>query len=380
MAETSSLDPDSLDELIGAIYDCVIDSTRWHDTLDRIRQRYRFYNAILGVNDGRTNESVLHVAVEIPNEMVPVIHAYGLQVLELWGGWEQISRVPLEEPIVHSQLMGRRNWNDNLYYRHFMAPQGIDDAVAIVLARDARTVANLAFGRHLSAPPLTEAEIDELRILAPHLRRAVVISRVLETSTATATTFAETLDASPAGVVLVDRKRHVVHANRVASAMLAAGDPIQSAGGGELQLVSEVVHGALQRAIETAGDATAGSKGMGVPARRLDGSPLVLQVMPLERRSGANTPLSAVAAVFVADSASGPATSAEILSVLFDLTPAEARIFALVVSGQSFTEIGTELSISSATAKTHLARIYQKTHQSSRAGLVRLAQDVAPSV
>lgn len=377
MAETSPLDPRGLEELIGAIYDCVIDPSRWHETIDHIRQRYHFYNAILGVNDAGNNETVMHVAVRIPDEMVPVIQAYGPHVLDLWGGWERVSAAPLEEPIINSQLMGRRYRDDNPYYQHFMVPQGIDDAVAIVLARDARTVANLAFGRHLSAPPLTEAEVDELRILAPHVRRAVVISRMLEVSRATAATFADTLDATRAGVVLVDRGRRIVHINRAASAMLTAGDPIRSAGG-ELALVAEVVSGALQRAIETAGDATAGSGGMGVPARRLDGSPLAVQVMPLERRRGANTPLSAVAAVFVADAASGPATSAEILSVLFDLTPAEARIFALIVTGQSLDEIGAQLSISPETAKTHLARIFQKTGKNDRAGLVRLAQDVAP--
>ena len=102
-----------------------------------------------------------------------------------------------------------------------------------------------------------------------------------------------------------------------------------------------------------------------------------VQVMPLEHRRGANTPIAAVAAILIADAATGPATSAEILGALFDLTPAEARIFTLIAGGVTLGEIGAQLGISSTTAKTHLARIYHKTGQNSRAGLVRLAQDVA---
>lgn len=365
----------SLDELIGAIYDCVIDPSRWADTLERIRRRYHFHNATLAVHSAVSNEVVTHVVIGVPDAYLPMLDGYGLDVIKMWGGWERIVATPLEEPLVQSRALGQRDWNDNAYYREFTSPQGISDAMAIALARDATTVASVAFGRHHAAPVLTDAELDELRILAPHLRRAVVISRLLETSMAAAASFADALDAAPSGVVLVDRRRHVVHANGAAAAMLAAADPIRATP--QLELASEVVSGAFARAIETAGEAEQGGRGRGVPARRLNGEPLTVQVMPLERQHGANTPLPAVAAVFIAE-AGAPPTSAEILAVLFDLTPAESRIFTLIVNGGQIPDIAAQLSISPATAKTHLSRIYHKTGQKSRAGLVRLAQDLAP--
>ena len=103
-------------------------------------------------------------------------------------------------------------------------------------------------------------------------------------------------------------------------------------------------------------------------------------MLPLERLHRSVTPGEAIAAVFVSDAPGGPATSGEILSALFDLTPAEARIFSLVVEGRELAEIGTQLSISPATAKTHLAHIYAKTGRNSRADLVRLAHELAPPV
>lgn len=365
-----------LDDLIGAIYDCVIDPSRWHDTLDAIRRRYGFFNAMLSVVGTFSNDTVLSVSVNVPHDMLAIASALGEHIGELWGGWAQIAAAPLEEPLLNSEVTTRETWAGNPYFEGFVAPQGLDDAVAIVLARDSHTVATLAFGRHMSAPPLTEAEFDELRILAPHLRRAIAIGRMLETSASLAHSFAQALDASSAGVVLVDRRRRVVHANKVGRAMLEAGDPIHD-NGGQIKLPGEVVPGAFLKAIDKAGETFASGKGAGIPARRRDGTPLTVQVFPLEHRVGSNTPRHAVAAVLIADSASGPPTSAEVLSLLFDLTPAETRVFLLIVEGLDLPEIAAQLSISRATAKTHLGRIYTKTGKNNRVDLARLAQAIA---
>jgi DNA-binding CsgD family transcriptional regulator len=58
--------------------------------------------------------------------------------------------------------------------------------------------------------------------------------------------------------------------------------------------------------------------------------------------------------------------------LLFDLTPAEAKIAALLAEGQSIITITDELSISESTAKTHLRRIFEKTGTSRQAELVSL--------
>lgn len=365
-----------LDDLIGAIYDCVIDPSLWRDTVDRIRRRYGFHNAVLGVTGASTNKVILNIAVNIPDAMLSILVGYGPDLVEVWGGWERLAATPLEEPRLNSELRPP-DWADNPYFRDFAVPQGIVDAVAIVLEGDQRTIANIAFGIHHSTPPVTEAVLDELRILAPHLRRAVAIGRLLEDTIGAAASFADALDAAAAGVVLVDGAQRVVHANRAASDMLSAGDPIRVAGG-RLELATELAPGAFRRAVETAGEASSGSKGIGVPARRLNGDPLTVQAMPLERRRGSNTPSAAVAAVFISEATRGPANSPDILAALFDLTPAESRIFTLVAAGGELAEIAEQLSISPWTVKTHLRRIYHKTGRKSRAGLVRLARDIAP--
>ena len=63
----------------------------------------------------------------------------------------------------------------------------------------------------------------------------------------------------------------------------------------------------------------------------------------------------------------------EVRSRLTTLTPREAEVFALVVTGMLNKQIGHELGIAEKTVKVHRARVMDKMRASSLAELVRLA-------
>lgn len=372
------VDP-ALVELIGRIYDCVIDPRRWYDTLDRLRLHFGFHNAGLAVNGLPNGDNLLLVAVNFPAGMAEMAETYSEHIFELWGGPARVMRAALEEPLLQSHASDPGNWSQNAYFRAFAIPQGLVDSIGLPLVRDTTTIATLGLGVHSDARPPSEVVFEGLRFIAPHLRRAVVIGRMLRVSAAATQSFAAALDAAAAGVVLVDGELRIVHANAAAQAMLAMGDPVRDSGG-VLELPGEMARGALGAAVASAraGDAALGRQGIGIPARRRDGRPLTLQVMPLGGRRGGDADASAVAAVFIADSAHGAPPAAGLLSVLFDLTPAEARIFELVAAGRTTAEIADELTIATSTIKSHLERVFLKTGRNTRAGLVRLAAEVSP--
>jgi RNA polymerase sigma factor (sigma-70 family) len=64
---------------------------------------------------------------------------------------------------------------------------------------------------------------------------------------------------------------------------------------------------------------------------------------------------------------------AEVRSCITALTPREAEVFALVVTGLLNKQIGSELGITEKTVKVHRARVMEKMRASSLAQLVRLA-------
>ena len=368
----------SLNDIIGAIYDAVIDPTGWNAVINEIRERYNFQIAMLSVIQLATGAPLIYASSNVPEEYERSVDLYGEEVVELWGGPERMASLMLEEPILTTDVVDHATWPGNWFYREWAAPQGLEEQVVIALSWDQTAIANLALGRHYSKLPVTEDEMAALRIIAPHLRRAVLISNLLNGATSRADTFEAALSAMASGAVIVDHDMGILHANAVARRMLDASDPIEDAAG-RLRLPVELVPGQLEAAVRAAAETESemGRRGMGIPTRRRDGVPLVIHVMPLEHRSErSGVSLSAVAAVFVSETGARSPLPIDAVSMLFDLTPAEARVFELIAIGRSITQIAEELFVAQTTVKTHLASLYSKTDRHRRADLVRLASEL----
>ena len=360
--------------IIGLIYDAVIDPAGWEAALETIRVRHGWFNGSMSVLGLPAGENIVRVALNLPDDFPEVAQRHVSEIVEIWGGAERIAQLPLEEPIIQSNVTDPATWVDKAYYRDWARPQGLRNQVAIALARDPTAIANVSFGIHDSTVVRPQM-IEELRILAPHLRRAATIARILENGRTRAATFEAALDATKAGAILVRDNMEIVHANASADAMLGRGDPIRSLRG-RLRLSGELVPGHLDAAVEAAGAGAAaiGRRGIGIPARRDDGSPLVTHVMPLEARHGGK--LDADAVVFVADSGGAEPLPSQSLELLFGLTPAEARAFELVVTGQSSRAMAAAMGVADSTLRTHLLRVFDKTGRHSRAALVQLAREL----
>jgi DNA-binding NarL/FixJ family response regulator len=373
---TSGDDADLI-AMIGAIYDAVIEPDRWRDALDMVRRAFAFENSMLGIVALPRGQTVVQVMANVPAEFARGATEYNDAVLELWGGAARIAMVPLEEPVVQSRMTDPASWKGNAYFEEWGRPQGLVDAVAMALANDSSMVANVAFGKHGRARPVTDKDLEGLRTLAPHIRRAVTISRILDVSASAAITFEAALDAARSGVVLVDADMNVLHANEAAEAMLKSGDPIRSVGR-KLALREELVPGQLQAAVLAASEdeAELRRRGIGIPARLRTGAPLAVHVMPLKRRSlrGGMT-MAATAAVFVADAAKPIDMLGDAMRLLYELTPAEQRVFELLVAGRATHEIAQVLGVLPGTVRTQIQRVFEKTDRHTRADLARLSRE-----
>jgi len=61
-----------------------------------------------------------------------------------------------------------------------------------------------------------------------------------------------------------------------------------------------------------------------------------------------------------------------LLSTTFDLTPAEARLAAMIVNGRSTEECARELNVKMSTVRSQLLSVFAKTGATGQADLVRL--------
>jgi DNA-binding CsgD family transcriptional regulator len=334
-----------------------------------------FYNSALEVYDVPSATRRLTLATGIAPEWQAKGRDYDADIIAMWGGPARISEYPLDEPIVLSEVAGEVRFASR-YYREWKQPQGLIDTVAVAFARDAAILGTVAFGRHVSAGPVVDEQLEVLRLLAPHFRRAVSISQLLDLQRLGIETFSVTLDALSSAVIFVDIQMRVVYANATAERTLRAQDLLATSRS-VLRLTDETANARLTAAVAVAAtqEAELGRRGIGVPARSLAGDPAVLHVLPLGRGgTRAGLVRQAVAALFIAPAQQSGAVPGDALAALYDLTPAETRIMELLADGCSTAEIGQRLGIAGATIKTHLLRLFAKTQCNRQLDLVNLVR------
>lgn len=370
---------EALSDLIGQIYDCALDPARWEPVVARVQELMRCMNAVLAVQAIPSGRILLKATSGIDPALLAHLEDYGADVIDQWGGLEAMARHSLEDPAVLSWLRPRELWQGNRYYAEWAKPQGIVDVIGVLLARDPTAYGSVGFGRHVDAGPVTEDEIDTLRLIVPHFQRAVSISRMLDIKAIAVQSFEAALDAVPSGITLVDDDLRIIYANRAAQNMLSAAKPIAS-NGGKLLVPSAVSHSALARAVSQASldEALIGRRGFGIPVRTSLGDAAVLHVLPLRHgalRPGLNP--AAAAAVFVAPATMPHPAPQQALAALFDLTPTEAKVLATIGAGKTVAAAAAAMGVGQGTVRTHLLRIFEKTGTNRQAELVKLTASLA---
>lgn len=169
-----------------------------------------------------------------------------------------------------------------------------------------------------------------MRLIAPHLRRAVLIGRMFEFKAAEVATFADALDGLGTGMYLVDAGGRLIHANAAGNALLDAGDILSSAGG-RLVARDAQVDRALSDVFAAAGqgDAALGIKGIAVPLTGKHGERYVAHALPLTSgaRRRAGVVYTATMALFVRKAALSVASAPEAIGSAFRLSAAALSPF-----------------------------------------------------
>ena len=371
-----------LSTLIGMIYDAAIDPLCWPTAMEAIRIELDGHNATLDLLQLPSGDVINSACCNVPAEYAHLIQDAGADVVEQWGGSATLAGLPMDQPAVLSDVNPAFDprTSTNGYFVAFAKPQQIIDVIVIPLARDPRAVGGLSFGRHESKGPIGARELAVARLLLPHLQRAATINRMLDEARGARRSFEATLDALSVPVMLVEQDAHVVYANLAARDLLPRRDPIRLTDG-KLDAFAVGPSNALAAAIRCAakGEWAIGRRGLGIPLRGGDGASAALHVLPLRPgRRGGET--GAIAAVFVASADTPFIAPTDVVAALFDLTPAEARVFQYLVTKHTLARSAAELGIKRSTAKTHLQSVYQKIGVRSQTDLIHVAASLTVPV
>ena len=189
------------------------------------------------------------------------------------------------------------------------------------------------------------------------------------------------LDRLPVGVLLVDGSGHVVWMNASARTRIAAGDEL-TLRRGRLTARWHADTDAIQRLIERA--IAAGGSGvlpdpevLSLSRSSAGPSRLVIVGRAVQRLGPPPSRGAAQAVIFLSDAQHQLHASRQRLRGLFDLTPAESELLALLAEGCSVRAAAERLAITHESARTYLKHVLHKTGTRRQAELVRLALSVA---
>ncbi|WP_198372329.1 hypothetical protein, partial [Roseomonas rosulenta] len=262
--------PATLSDLIGSIYDCALDTDLWPVAMERVCRSFDFVASQLYVVDFDTGaHSFARGWGEPPEATAELRERYGEESAAMQRA--VLVRSDDDVPFV-MRSDAPPGFLDSRFYRAWALPLGYCDMVSTVVLRDGWRVGQWGVARHVDVGPAGAREIEAMRLLAPHARRAVTIADLLETRAVVAEALADTLDRLSLGIGILGAGGRILHANAAARAMMAQGRPIRSEGG-RLAAGRPEETAALRAAIDMAGrdEAQLGATGLGLPLRAADG-------------------------------------------------------------------------------------------------------------
>ncbi len=367
------MEPDAtLLQLIGGIYDAALNPDSWNVILPRI-------GAFVGASAGglfaqdsvRRSGNVFYEFGTDPDFHKVYLEKY-ITMDPMFGTYFVLD---VGEVFSTSTVMSHAEFLQSRFYKECIRPQGWIDNIVVYLDRAPEGHAGFALFRHEREGLADEPARERLRLLVPHLRRAVLIAKLIEFKTAQAAALADALDGLSASMVFVDSSGRVTHANASGQALIADGDVLR-APLGRLTASDPDVNRALRDTFQAAasGDAAIGVRGVAVPLVARDGERYVAHVLPLSSgaRRSAGVSYAAAAVLFVQKAALATRSPPEAIAKTYRLTAMEVRVLLTIVEVGGVPEVAETLGIGESTVKTHLKRLYEKTGAHRQADLVKL--------
>jgi DNA-binding CsgD family transcriptional regulator/PAS domain-containing protein len=365
--------PDSavLSHLLGSLYAAAADPTGWDKFLQQLARRCNAQSAALVMHDKRWGLHTLARNWEVDPEGTRLYQEhYG--AVDVWA--ERAAGIPMQKWTGTSeQLCPATKFSHSEYYNDFLRPLSIEHAAFSLLERTSNREAIVGIYRSPRQKEFQASELDLLRFLAPHIRRAFSLHLHIADLKGRSGGMEAALDAIRMGVMLLDARGEILAMNRSATSITAQGNGLIVTREG-LRAESRFESARLVKAIR---EAVTTSEGKGLNAAgsilvsRRKGASLQVLITP-SGDSPIDVARRVCAIIFINDPEQRVRTPNNILRALFGLTPAECRVAFLIGDGRSPREVAQMLGISMNTLKSHTASVYAKTSTSRQSQLVRL--------
>jgi DNA-binding CsgD family transcriptional regulator len=297
----------------------------------------------------------------------------------LHSGWlsARNARVPRElnafrqgQAIVTEQMIFSPWELDHLPFNaEFATPNNCRSFATMTLAGEGPSSLRLGVQRFIGSEPFSASEIETMRSLLPHMRRAGDLT--IRLAAAPAEKLIDALPTFHCGAILLDWRGRVLRMNAKAEATMGHGIGVRA---GMLTAAARDCDRALQKLIGsviTRGPLYQAEPIGAVTIGRPGARPFVVHGAPLAR-SAQDLFQQARAVLMIIDPETQLSPQESVLRQAFGLTRAEASVAVALSSGRGVDEIARMRGVSIGTLRNQLKIILAKTDTRRQAGLVAL--------
>jgi DNA-binding CsgD family transcriptional regulator len=228
-------------------------------------------------------------------------------------------------------------------------------------------IVTFVFQQRLKDGAFKQGAVNRLNGLRPHLARASLVAARLRMERAE--TMVSALSSMNLPAAVMTGSGRVLATNGLLDRMPEVFRPLARGG---LEISNTSANKLFQ---QTLVEYQNGHITRSIPVPAKDGqSALVVHLLPLYRAAQNIFSGADILVVATSVSSSRLVPSPAILTTLFDLTPAEARLAGLLSAGRSLKDAAAECHLTIKSARTYLERIFRKTGITQQSQLVALLQ------
>lgn len=368
------LTPEDLSALIGLVYDSAFEEVQWKSLIDRIAALFPGVGSVVYGIEGEMllpEYTTSHRDIQVFTE--PVRMDFGL--LDGKSAREVLASLPNGFLSRTRKFIAEEDYLKSGIYRNVLKPLGFRHAIHLKL--DGRGTRNGVIGFALPDDAAREARLhdplfDLLKLLSPHVVRAMHLARALALAKQATAVFSGFLDGIILPMLVTDAGGKYLFGNAAGRRVLDRGAPLGLGRDGRLTLEDAGDRAALLRKI---GDV---DRDMVPGGLRIwcEPEPMLLSITPfrasMREASAIDRHLLSeerLFAVFIGQT-ERDAISTTLLEDVFDLTAREAEVCKALMLGASAAEIAEGAERSLKTVRNQIQIIYEKVGVSSNVALM----------
>lgn len=367
------MNDDKLDQLIAALYEAVLDPSKWREAV-----------GLCGLYAGGVDAHMTTIGKQ-RNAAISTIMAGTMFPLQIPVDYEQYY-VQIDPHVNILKSSPIHHWNcchhtstpnfvdRSEFFQDFLIPRGLRYGLFAVVDEDDKNITTFVSLRPLDMLPFDEENQAAARRFSMHLQRALHLQAKMQVLQTKAELGAEAIDALSISMLIVDENGKILQLNQEAEQILNHATSGLFCKSGILTATSPSVKNRLITLIKDATSQTA----IGGATLLNETTTKQIFVTPIPATSEFIRDWQRPLALVLISETGKVVSPLELVGKLYSFTSTEIRLASALLSGKSPEEYAIAADVTLNTVRTQLKSLYSKTGTHRQSALVAFLSKVPP--